>query len=288
MDPLGAVIPGARVTLMTRSAHLRRTAVTDDAGVGTFDRVAPGEYLIEVDATGFTRPEPMQVFVEAGEQREVPVAVAVAGVNDYVVVTASGTAQRVGELSKAAPVVDRSEMGARDDRTIADALRTVPGLRIQQLGGLGAATSINVRGLRNEDTAVLIDGMRFRDAGATQGDASTFLSDLLITNVDRVEILRGSGSSLHGSHAIGGVLNVITQSGAGPLGGNLLVESGGLGTTRGHASLGGGLARALGLNLHYMFRLQQTCGGVSLIDFFDLGVVVHLMNAAGEVQPASC
>lgn len=64
--------------------------------------------------------------------------------------------------------------------------------------------------------AVLIDGQRFRDAAAPQGDASGFLEDLIVTDVSRVEVLRGSGSSLYGTNAIGGVINLVTDEGGGP------------------------------------------------------------------------
>ena len=134
----------------------------------------------------------------------------------------------------------QQEMDERDEAAIGESLRTVPGLRVQQLGGPGSFTSIKTRGLRNEDTAVLIDGLRFRDAAAPQGDASGFLEDLIVTDVSRVEVLRGSGSSLYGSNAIGGVINLVTDEGGGPLHGNLLAEGGGLGMFRGRAQLAGG------------------------------------------------
>src|SRR5207237_6781019 len=137
-------------------------------------------------------------------------------------------------------VVDRKEIDERDEAAIAESLRTVPGLRVQQLGGPGSFTSIKTRGLRSEDTAVLIDGLRFRDAAATQGDASGFLEDLVVTDVSRVEVLRGSGSSLYGSNAIGGVINLVTDDGGGPLHGNLLAEGGGLGMFRGRGQVAGG------------------------------------------------
>ena len=132
------------------------------------------------------------------------------------------------------------EIDERDESAISEALRTVPGLRVQQLGGPGSFTSIKTRGLRNEDTAVLIDGLRFRDAAAPQGDASGFLEDLIVTDVSRVEVLRGSGSSLYGSNAIGGVINLVTDEGGGPFHGNLLAEGGGLGMFRGRAQVAGG------------------------------------------------
>ena len=242
VDITGAPIARALVMLSTRAGGVRRSVQTDGVGKGQFDRIAPGSYLIEVDAEGFARPAPRDVQLAAGDRRELSIAVALVGFEDHVFVTASGTAQRVDELSKATSTVDRSDMDRRDDRSIVESLRTTPGVRIQQLGGPGAASSINIRGLRNEDTAVLIDGVRFRDAAATQGDASTFVSDLLIANPDRVEVLRGSGSSLYGSNAVAGVVNVITQSGTGPPSGTVLLEGGGLQTWRARGHVGGGVA----------------------------------------------
>ena len=124
---------------------------------------------------------------------------------------------------------------------IPESLRVVPGLRVQQLGGPGSLTSIKTRGLPSEDTAVLIDGIRFRDAAAPQGDASGFLEDLVVTNVSRLEVLRGSGSSLYGSNAVGGVVNIVTDEGGGPIHGSVLGEGGGLGFFRTRAQVAGGV-----------------------------------------------
>ncbi|MDQ3907168.1 MAG: TonB-dependent receptor, partial [Acidobacteriota bacterium] len=100
--------------------------------------------------------------------------------------------------------------------------------------------SIKTRGLRNQDTAILLDGLRLRDPSATQGDFSGYLSDIDIVNLDRVEVLRGSGSSLYGTNAIGGVVNLVTEEGGGPARGELLAEGGSLGFFRGRARLAGG------------------------------------------------
>jgi iron complex outermembrane receptor protein len=168
------------------------------------------------------------------------VSLEVAGVRAEVVVTAADTPQPIDEVSKAITTVGEREIEARDEYLIPEALRQVPGLRVQQLGGPGAFVSIKTRGLRNQDTAVLFDGLRFRDPSAPSGDASGYLSDLHATNVSRVEVLRGSGSSLYGTNAIGGVVNIVTDEGGGPARGNVLLEGGGLGLFRGRARLAGG------------------------------------------------
>ncbi len=164
----------------------------------------------------------------------------VASVRAEVVVTAADAPQAVDEVSKAISTVSLREMDERDEYSIPEALRTVPGLRVQQLGGPGALTSIKTRGLRNQDTAVLIDGLRLRDPSAPEGDASKFISDLIVTGPNRVEVLRGSGSSLYGTNAIGGVVNIVTDEGGGPTHGQLLAEGGGLGLFRARAQLAGG------------------------------------------------
>jgi iron complex outermembrane receptor protein len=241
VDVLDAPVPRARVTASARAGSPSQTALTADDGVARFGSLAAGDHLIEVEALGFARPHVTAIQLANGQRHQVSITLALAGFSDVVVVTASSTPQSVDELSKAASVVTRDDMETRGDRTMADALRSLAGVRTQQLGGPGASTSVNIRGMRGEDTAVLIDGVRFRDAGATQGEAGTFVSDLLITNPDRIEVLRGSGSSLYGSHAIGGVLNVITRPGAGPPSGGVRLEAGSLGTWGTRADVGGGL-----------------------------------------------
>jgi vitamin B12 transporter len=243
VDPQVVPVRGARVTLYTRDDRVRTSAVTDAAGLCRFESLPAGDYLLEATAPGFGRPEVQRVGLARSTEVEVTVALKLAGLKEQVVVTASGSLQGSDEVSKAITVVDREQIDGRDEFAIADALRTVPGLRVQQLGGPGSFMSIKVRGLRDQDTAILIDGVRFRDAAGPQADASAFLEDFVVTNVERVEVLRGSGSSLYGSNAIGGVVNVVTDHGGGQPRGGLLLEGGSLGFFRGRAETAGGFAK---------------------------------------------
>ncbi|MEP6707258.1 MAG: TonB-dependent receptor [Pyrinomonadaceae bacterium] len=242
-DPQGAIVPRATITLYTRDNTVRLKGLTDEQGTYRFQHVAPGEYLVEVEAESFARATAQVLRIERDVAATLDIGLTLAGISEQVVVTAQGTAQPVDEVSKAISVVNRQDIDERDEAAIPDALRTVPGLRVQQLGGPGSFTSIKTRGLRNEDTAILIDGLRFRDAAAPQGDASGFLGDLIVTDISRVEVLRGSGSSLYGSNAIGGVINLVTDEGGGPFHGNVLAEGGGLGMFRGRGQVAGGSSK---------------------------------------------
>lgn len=243
LDPQGASVAGALVTLYARAPLLLRlTTTTDTTGAYRFERLAAGEYLIEADARGFAPTTAARVRIGEGETTTADVRLEVSGVRAEVVVTASDTAQAVDEVSKSLTTVTMREAEERDEYAVAEALRDVPGLRVQQLGGPGAFFSIKTRGLRNEDTAILVDGLRLRDPSAPQGDFSGYLSDLDIVNLDRVEVLRGSGSSLYGTNAVGGVVNLVTDEGGGKTRGSLLFEGGSLGFFRGRAQVAGGTA----------------------------------------------
>lgn len=238
-DPQGAGVAGVRLTLYERDNRVRVGNVTDERGTYRFERLAPGYYILEARAKGFARAI-KDVQVEEGVTATVDLPLTLAGIVEQVVVTASGTAQSVDEISKAVTTIGADEIEQRGEMSIAEALRRTPGLRVRENSGPGSLTTITTRGLRNEDTAILIDGLRFRDAGTTQGDASSFLSDLLIVNTERLEVLRGSGSSLYGSNAIGGVINVLTDQGGGASRGELQLEGGSLGLFRGRAKVAGG------------------------------------------------
>ena len=241
-DPQGANVPGATVRLYGRERSFSLVTATDSGGAYSFKNLAPGEYLVEAEASGFALAPAQSVDVERGKTTTHDVTLELSGVRSAVVITASDTPQTVDEVSKALTVVADQEINERDEIAIPEALRVVPGLRVQQLGGPGAFTSIKTRGLPSEDTALLVDGIRLRDAAAPQGDATGLLENLNVTNVSRIEVLRGSGSSLYGSNAVGGVVNVVTDEGGGPIHGSVLGEGGGLGLFRTRAQLAGGLS----------------------------------------------
>ena len=199
----------------------------------------PGDYLLEVEAAdeALLASQPVEIAGDA----ELDLQLALSGPKVDVLVTASSTPLSVHEVAKAVDVVDAAQIALRNELALGEALRAVPGLRVRQLRGPGGQTSIQTRGLRTQDTAVLIDGLRFRDAAATQGDASGLLAEMNLVDTDRIEVLRGSGSSLYGSHAMGGVINLRPSEGGGRTHGDIRTEGGGLGMLRGVARVGGGL-----------------------------------------------
>ena len=239
-DPQGGVVAGAQLRLFDRTSGQIREAASAADGRYAFAGIPAGEYVIEARGSGGALSGATVVSVDGA--RSLDVTLAVSGITAEVVVTASSTPLILQEVAKALDVIDADEIALRNELSVAEALRVLPGIRVQSLGGPGSLTTIQTRGLRSHDTAVLIDGMRFRDAASTQGDATGFLSNLTTVDTEQIEVMRGSGSSLYGSNAMAGVINVTSRTGGGPAHGDFLAEGGGLGMLRAVPSVRGGLA----------------------------------------------
>ena len=240
LDPDGRVVPDANLRLFSRNTGDFHQAVSGPDGTYSFESIPSGQYLLEADASLATLGASENVSIDGDGTLDITLAIAASSVE--VLVTASSTPLSLQEIAKSVDVVDSEEIVLRGEFSLAETIRNIPGVSVQQLRGPGSTTSIKTRGLRTSDTAVLIDGMRFRDASTTQGDASSFLQDLTTVGAERVEFLRGSGSSLYGSSAVAGTVNIISREGAGRPHGDLVVEGGGLGMIRSQASVSGGLS----------------------------------------------
>ena len=239
LDPEGAVVPNARLRLFDRNSGTLHKTTSSAEGGYEFRDIAAGDYLLEGVGASDALTGYRQVSVTGDS--ELDLALSISGAKIEVVVTASSTPLTLHETAKALDVVDSEDIALRNEFSVSESIRNLPGVRVQQLRGPGSTTTIQTRGLRNQDTAVLIDGLRFRDAAGTQGDATAFYQDMTIVDTERLEFLRGSGSSLYGSHAMGGVLNISSSQGGGRPHGEIRAEGGGLGMLRGVARAGGGL-----------------------------------------------
>ncbi|MEA3278376.1 MAG: TonB-dependent vitamin B12 receptor [Pseudomonadota bacterium] len=153
-----------------------------------------------------------------------------------IIVTATRTAQTADETLASVTVVTREEIERRQARSVPDALRGIPGLAIANSGGRGQPTSFFLRGSNADHVLVLIDGVKV--GSATLG--LTPFQDLPIDQVERIEVVRGPRSSLYGSEAIGGVIQIFTRKGGGPLRPRLTVGGGTYKTVNASLGLSGG------------------------------------------------
>ena len=130
------------------------------------------------------------------------------------VVTATRVPTPMEEIPAGVTVIDRATIEAHGYNTLTDALSAVPGLHVSPAGGPGSQTSVFIRGTNSDHVLVLRDGMPLTDA-ADPTAAFNFGTDTL-SDVERIEIIRGPMAALYGSGAIGGVINLISRRGSEP------------------------------------------------------------------------
>jgi vitamin B12 transporter len=152
-----------------------------------------------------------------------------------VVVTATRMETPLKEVAPAVTVITQEDIQQQQAKTVAEALRNVPGLEVEQLGSRGTTTSVFIRGAESDQTLVLIDGMKVNSVTLGEFD----FANLTTENVDRIEILRGGGGTLYGSEAVGGVINVITRKGEGTPTASVSAEGGNGATHREALSFSG-------------------------------------------------
>lgn len=184
---------------------------------------------------------------------------------DPVVVTATKVETPMSHLGASVTVVTEDEVRTYNYFQVEDALRNVPGVEIARSGSLGKTTSIRIRGAGPEQVIVLVDGVRV--SSPTQG--ITELSELTLDGIDRVEIVRGPQSTLYGADAIGGVVNIITKKGSGPLQGSLWLEGGSYQTIREQANVQGSWG---GFNYNLSASRYDTRGHVGPFNNDDAGL----------------
>ena len=128
------------------------------------------------------------------------------------VVSASRIPVSSEAVGSAVTVITEEELEQRQVRLVSDVLRDVPGLAVSRTGGFGTLTQVRIRGAEANQTLVVIDGVEMNNpAGGSEYD----FANLLASDIERIEILRGPQSALYGSDAIGGVINIITKGGPG-------------------------------------------------------------------------
>ena len=143
----------------------------------------------------------MLVFVMPVAADEIP--------TEVMVVTAKRLPTDTDNLSGSVSVITAEQIERRQYQVLSDALRDIPGLSAPTQGGIGARTSVFIRGTESDHVLILIDGVEVTDPAA--GNLYEF-SQLSLNGVERIEVLRGNYSAEYGSEALGGVINITTRT----------------------------------------------------------------------------
>jgi vitamin B12 transporter len=167
-----------------------------------------------------------------------------------IVVSPTATETPIDQIASSVTVITAKDMERDQRRTAPDALATVPGLNVVQSGGPGGLTSIFMRGTNSNHTKVLIDGIDVSDP--SNPNRSFDLGQLLTSDIQQIEVLRGPQSGLYGADALGGVISIITKKGEGPPRATGMIEGGSFGTFNQTAALSGSQDR-----INYAFNVAH-------------------------------
>ena len=200
---------------------------------------------------------------------------------DEVVVVATRSPAPLSTVGNSVTVLDDQAIEDSQATTSADLLAQTPGLSVARTGGIGQPTSVFIRGAESDQTVVVIDGVKMTDPSLAGGGFD--FENLLIGDTSRIEILRGAQSTLYGSDAIGGVINITTADPTQKSEGGGSLEGGSHGTGYGTANVGG-VSDAL------MWRIAGSYYGSSGIPCFDRylggrrGCASQIGDGAGQIR----
>jgi vitamin B12 transporter len=179
---------------------------------------------------------------------------------DEVVVVANRAPEPLSKVGNSVTVLNDAAIQASQLLMVADLLAQTPGLTVTRAGGVGQPTSVFIRGAESDQTVVVIDGVQLNDPATTAGGFD--FENLLTSDMSRIEILRGAQSTLYGSQAMGGVINITTADPTSAPGGGARAEGGSHNTGYVTANVGG-------KNDTLMWRLSGNWYGTSGIPAFD-------------------
>lgn len=158
-----------------------------------------------------------------------------------VIVTANRSPQAAARVGQSVTVLTAEQIEASQAVSVVDLLVRTPGVSFSANGGVGTSTSLRIRGAETGQTVVVIDGVKLNDPSST--DSGYNFGNLLTGDIARIEVLRGAQSTLWGSQAIGGVINLVTAEATRPLQASLDSEVGSRGTQSLRAGIGGATDR---------------------------------------------
>jgi outer membrane receptor protein involved in Fe transport len=239
IDQTGGTVGGASVVLFGVAGLETQRTTTDQRGHFTLEKVLAADYVVSVQKNGF-REVRRVLHVVGGENLQVEFQLNVASIFETVTVTPGrGLPQEVFQVPQSPVVVTEDEIARRYANILPQALRDVPGVHIQQTtSGQGSPF---VRGLTGQQVLHLINGVRFNNSTFRPG-ANQYTALIDQDFADRIEVVRGPGSTQYGSDSLGGTINVLTHT---PQGSDSFGIQGNVNTYFASADLSAGLSTTI-------------------------------------------
>ena len=204
-DSAGRPVAGAAVVLRNKVSQAERTATTDSEGRFSFEVPSSEGYEVIARARGFgelTREL-------APSETALTLTLDPQAIKEQVTVTATRTEVVTTDTAVPVSVVDRESIERQGVNTVGDIFRTLPGTSTTNEGAFQVRPRI--RGLESNRVLVLVDGERLNNSRTSTGQSGIELGLVDLSQIETVEVARGSGSVLYGTDALAGTINIITR-----------------------------------------------------------------------------
>lgn len=142
--------------------------------------------------------------------------------DEITISSATKSEEKLKNVTANVDVITAEDIESRKFKTVIEALNSLSGVSISSNGGIGTLSQVYLRGMKSENTLVLIDGIRYNNPY----NGSVDFAHLMINDIERIEVIKGAQSSVWGADASAGVINIITKSAKDGTFGNASVEYG--------------------------------------------------------------
>ncbi len=281
LDSNGAPIVGANVSVRNSVGVSVRTVETKEDGGFEIDGLPNGNFIVAVSAIGFegaTKP----LLIGSNSEFEGEFTLRAGGVVESVSVTATRSQVAVDETASSVSVIGREAIERRGLNTIGDLFRNLSGVGTVNEGAFQVRPRI--RGFDSNRVLVLVDGERLNNARTSTIQSGIEIGLVGVDQIESVEVVRGGGSVLYGTDALGGTINILTRDAERNLDGGFRFSAGLNGFFSTNETGRRGTATVMGSGDSFSFRISQS------LDRFDNyktgsldGREISGVNSDGEV-----
>ena len=207
-DANGANIAGAKVVVRNQINGEQFSVQTDSDGNFKLENLPNGKYRITVESAGFSSAS-REISLDGNLSQSLDFTLSIGNINENITVTATRTQVATTDTAVPVSVLTRENIEEKNVNSIGDIFRSLPGTSTVNEGAFQVRPRI--RGLDSNRILVLVDGERLNNARTSTGQSGIELGLVETEQIETLEVVRGSGSVLYGTDALGGTVNIITK-----------------------------------------------------------------------------
>lgn len=203
------VLPGVTVTALNTASGRTSETTTDGTGHYGFERLTPGSYRVSARLAGFSESG-RTVVVTAGETAATDFVLSLGGLSEEITVTAAKGERATAEINQIVTIVSSKDIEERRPAGVNEAFERAPNVRVMDTNPYRARPQF--RGFANSRILLIVDGERLNNGRYDVNQSGITPSTIDVTQIESIEVVGGAASSLYGSDAIAGTINIITKT----------------------------------------------------------------------------